>query len=212
MAEAHNIDRLLQILTRLDPHKDNLSENEELQTLYNITLSLRPKLVKLIGTYSHKKDGLVDLNEKFQEARSTYNTLMESSVAKYTNNSSYGQYPPQSMYNPGLDRRDSHSYGPSTSPRVGPGYQHDSSADSYRIPQQGTGGYNSHIPPADYGHAQYQNHPPPGNNQQSQTDGCYPPQRYNEYPTSPSGYIPPARHSESDPYNASATNYGGRGY
>lgn len=55
MAELQNIDRLLDMLSRIDPQKDSFSENEELQNLYNSTLSIRPKLVRLIEKYSLKK-------------------------------------------------------------------------------------------------------------------------------------------------------------
>lgn len=55
MAEIQNVDRLLDMLGRIDPQRDAFSENEELQTLYNNTLSIRPKLVRLIEKYSVKK-------------------------------------------------------------------------------------------------------------------------------------------------------------
>lgn len=55
MAESENIDRLLDILSRVDPSKDSFSDNDELQKLYHSSLSIRPKLVKLIEKYSLKK-------------------------------------------------------------------------------------------------------------------------------------------------------------
>lgn len=55
MNEIQNVDKLLDILARIDPQRDSFSENEELQGLYNSTLSIRPKLVRLIEKYSMKK-------------------------------------------------------------------------------------------------------------------------------------------------------------
>ncbi|ORX81807.1 hypothetical protein K493DRAFT_411903 [Basidiobolus meristosporus CBS 931.73] len=194
MAEAHNVDRLLQVLGKIDPHRDHLTENEELQTLYNISLSLRPKLVKLIGSYGRKKDDLIGLNEKFHEARSTYNNLMESSVARYGNtrhqanpylpanlsrDSAYGQYPPQPMYNPSLSRSNSYSYG-STAAQTRPGsvYPPEGSMDPYRPHQQRSQSISSGGEA--YGQqaasAAYPPYSQPGNS-------YYPPQRYNEYPS-----------------------------
>ncbi|KAI8969740.1 hypothetical protein BDB01DRAFT_816199 [Pilobolus umbonatus] len=84
--ESQNIDRLLEILSSNDGRlKETFSENDELQTLYNRTLAIRPKLVKLIEKYSLKKDELVALNEKFMHARSIYDGMLSSSVAKYAN-------------------------------------------------------------------------------------------------------------------------------
>ncbi|KAI9477704.1 hypothetical protein BDB00DRAFT_859171 [Zychaea mexicana] len=109
MGELQNVDRLLDMLTRIDPQKDAFSENEELQNLYNNSLAIRPKLVRLIEKYSLKKDELIALNEKFLHARSMYDRMLGSSLAKYTSpgapsgheystpqqTQGYGVYPPQ---------------------------------------------------------------------------------------------------------------------
>lgn len=56
MNQTSNIDHLLELLTSNDPRiRDSFSDNEELQSLYNAALSIRPKLVKLIEKYSLKK-------------------------------------------------------------------------------------------------------------------------------------------------------------
>ena len=54
-AQAANVDRLLNMLRNLDPAKDNLADNEEIQELYRSCMSLRPKIVKLIDKYSQKR-------------------------------------------------------------------------------------------------------------------------------------------------------------
>ncbi|KAI9271161.1 hypothetical protein EDC94DRAFT_512501 [Helicostylum pulchrum] len=97
MNETQNIDRLLEMLSSTDPRaRDSFSDNEELQTLYNSTLSIRPKLVKLIEKYSLKKDELVALNEKFMQARTMYDGMLSNSIARYSSPSpvAYG-YPQQ---------------------------------------------------------------------------------------------------------------------
>lgn len=43
------------MLKGVDPLKDNLADNEEIQELYRSSMTLRPKIVKLIDRYSQKK-------------------------------------------------------------------------------------------------------------------------------------------------------------
>lgn len=54
-AQANEIDRLLQMMQTLDAKRDNLADNDELSELYQQTLSLRPKIVRLIEKYTQKK-------------------------------------------------------------------------------------------------------------------------------------------------------------
>jgi signal transducing adaptor molecule len=54
-SQSANVDRLLTMLRTLDPEKDNLADNEEIQELYRSCMSLRPKIVKLIDKYSQKR-------------------------------------------------------------------------------------------------------------------------------------------------------------
>ncbi|CAO3643772.1 unnamed protein product [Cunninghamella blakesleeana] len=84
LGEIRNVERLLDILSNTDPRKDAFSENEELQNLYNSSLAIRPKLVRLIEKYSLKKDELVALNEKFLQARVTYDRMLNESIARYS--------------------------------------------------------------------------------------------------------------------------------
>ncbi|KAI8987351.1 hypothetical protein BDF20DRAFT_814442, partial [Mycotypha africana] len=85
MSESKNIDRLLEMLSSSDPHmRSSLADNDELQSMYHNALAIRPKLIKLIEKYSLKKDELVALNEKFMQARTIYDGMLSSSVAKYS--------------------------------------------------------------------------------------------------------------------------------
>ena len=54
-SQAADIDRLLTMARTLDPAKDNLADNEEIQELYRSCMSIRPKIVKLIDKYSQKR-------------------------------------------------------------------------------------------------------------------------------------------------------------
>jgi signal transducing adaptor molecule len=54
-SQAANVERLLSMLRTLDPAKDNLADNEEIQELYRSCMTLRPKIVKLIDKYSQKR-------------------------------------------------------------------------------------------------------------------------------------------------------------
>ncbi|KAI8324338.1 hypothetical protein GQ54DRAFT_242270, partial [Martensiomyces pterosporus] len=77
--EAHNIEALLRMLGSIDPMKDNVSDNEDVQKLYSSTLSLRPKIIKLIEKYTKKKEELQQLNNQFSGAMRLYDDLMQHS-------------------------------------------------------------------------------------------------------------------------------------
>ncbi|EJD48216.1 hypothetical protein AURDEDRAFT_144151 [Auricularia subglabra TFB-10046 SS5] len=83
-AQAANIDKLLTMLRSFDPAKDNLADNEEIQELYRQSMSLRPKIVKLIDKYSQKRADLVFMNESFVKARGIFERMMEDSLARHT--------------------------------------------------------------------------------------------------------------------------------
>ena len=93
------------MLRTLDPAKDNLADNEEIQELYRSCMSLRPKIVKLIDKYSQKRGmlslwkfevlaeltilfpsvaDLVSMNESFVRARTIFDRMMEESLARHS--------------------------------------------------------------------------------------------------------------------------------
>lgn len=82
-SQAADIDRLLSKLRSLDPARDNLAEDEELQELYQKSLAMRPKIVKLIDRYSNKITELKALNDKFVHARGSFDEMMEQSLSRY---------------------------------------------------------------------------------------------------------------------------------
>ncbi|KAI0076568.1 hypothetical protein K474DRAFT_1662768 [Panus rudis PR-1116 ss-1] len=82
--QAANVDRLLTMLRQLDPAKDNLADNDEIQELYRSCMSLRPKIVKLIDKYTQKRADLVSMNESFIKARTIFDRMMEDSLARHT--------------------------------------------------------------------------------------------------------------------------------
>lgn len=53
-AEIKNVEKLLTLLSTSSSEL-NVRDNEEITTLYHQTLSIRPKLIELIGKYSQKK-------------------------------------------------------------------------------------------------------------------------------------------------------------
>ncbi|KAI9464810.1 hypothetical protein F5148DRAFT_1209321 [Russula earlei] len=83
-SQAANVDRLLTMLRALDPAKDNLADNEEIQELYRSCMTLRPKIVKLIDKYSQKRADLVSMNESFVRARTIFDRMMEESLARHS--------------------------------------------------------------------------------------------------------------------------------
>lgn len=62
-SQAANVDLLLTMLHALDPAKDNLFDNEEIQELYGSCMSHRMKIVKLIDKYDRKR-GMLSLCKK----------------------------------------------------------------------------------------------------------------------------------------------------
>jgi signal transducing adaptor molecule len=84
-AQANDIDRLLGRLRGMDPNRDNLADDEELQELYQSSLTMRPRIVKLIDRYNLKVNELRTMNDKFIHARATYDAMMEQSLARYSN-------------------------------------------------------------------------------------------------------------------------------
>ncbi|KAI4160010.1 MAG: hypothetical protein LQ342_006138 [Letrouitia transgressa] len=137
-AEIKNVEKLLTLLSTSSSEL-NVRDNEEITTLYHQTLSIRPKLIELIGKYSQKKDDFTQLNEKFIKARRDYEALLEASMSQAAQ-SQYGRqgqqpygypgggsFPPQGpppqqtsgqYYTPGP--QDSRTSQPQTLPQNGP--------------------------------------------------------------------------------------------
>ncbi|KAJ2229057.1 ESCRT-0 subunit protein hse1 [Coemansia sp. RSA 485] len=90
-SEAHNIEALLRMLGSVDPMKDNVSDNEEVQKLYSSTLALRPKIIKLIEKYNKKKEELVLLDSQFSKSMRLYDELMQRSVGQQAPAGGYQQ-------------------------------------------------------------------------------------------------------------------------
>ncbi|KAI0675956.1 hypothetical protein C8Q78DRAFT_964306 [Trametes maxima] len=123
-SQAANVDRLLTMLRNMDPARDNLADNEEIQELYRSCMSLRPKIVKLIDKYSQKRADLVSMNETFVKARTIFDRMMEDSLARHTGvydgRPSYVQTPSQ-PYIARPDSRARQEYLPPGGPQVAPG-------------------------------------------------------------------------------------------
>ncbi|KAJ3130333.1 ESCRT-0 subunit protein hse1 [Nowakowskiella sp. JEL0407] len=84
--EEKKVSDFIMLLATVNPQKDNLSENEKIQELYHDMIMLRPKLLKLIEGYRDKQDELVQLNERFTKAATSYHRMSEASVAQYMSN------------------------------------------------------------------------------------------------------------------------------
>ena len=76
---ASDIDKLLRLLQSVDNNQNNnsVADDEEIQELYDKTLRLRPKIIKLIDKYSKKKDELILINDRFNKARDLFAGMME---------------------------------------------------------------------------------------------------------------------------------------
>ncbi|KAH9839976.1 uncharacterized protein C8Q71DRAFT_703083 [Rhodofomes roseus] len=140
-AQAANVDRLLTLLRGMDPAKDNLADNEEIQELYRNCMTLRPRIVKLIDKYSQKRADLVSMNETFVKARTIFDRMMEESLAR--NTAMYDPRPPyaqpQSSYIARPDSRGRQEYGMPPGPQPY-GYSpagYDQGYSAYPPPQPG---------------------------------------------------------------------------
>jgi signal transducing adaptor molecule len=61
-AESRNVEKLLALLST-SAESGDVRDNEEITTLYHSTLSIRPKLIELIGKYSQKKGSSLTIAE-----------------------------------------------------------------------------------------------------------------------------------------------------
>ncbi|KAJ3309478.1 ESCRT-0 subunit protein hse1, partial [Blyttiomyces sp. JEL0837] len=98
LSDEQKVDEFVGLLARMDPARENFSENERVQELYNAILLLRPKVVKDIEQRKARYDELAILNERFTAACGTYHKLMEASLA--AQRSAYQQPPPGAYYGP----------------------------------------------------------------------------------------------------------------
>lgn len=180
-AQIRNVEKLLALLSTSSQNgTSDVRDNEEITELYHSTLSIRPKLIELIGKYSQKKgnsfpsihytlqtnyslDDFTQLNEKFIKARRDYESLLEASMSQ-PQQPAYGARP----------------YGAYNAPPPGPyaGYPPNSPA-----PQQEPGRFNPAGGPL-------ASHPPSQYPPQSQTPSQYPPQSQTPAQYPPTGSNP----------------------
>lgn len=197
-AQAANIDKLLSMLRTFDPAKDNLADNEEIQVrfpdsvcfqlltfvqeLYRTSMSLRPKIVKLIDKYSQKRGAqsllhargavfddrttadLVFMNESFVKARGIFDRMMEDSLARHT-----GLYAGRPTPGPQRQGPAPYAWNPALYDQAGyPGVPYNAGTPGAGVPYAaGTPGYGPQ--PAPY-----------GPQQPSQEGAAYPPQPYGD--------------------------------
>ncbi|KAI9015158.1 hypothetical protein BC832DRAFT_192537 [Gaertneriomyces semiglobifer] len=80
LAKGFKVDEFKRTLASVDPRRDNLSENDALQTGYSELLALRPKVVKLVESYRAKQEELHQVSARFTRACSTYHRLMDGAL------------------------------------------------------------------------------------------------------------------------------------
>ncbi|KAH7093874.1 SH3 domain-containing protein [Auriculariales sp. MPI-PUGE-AT-0066] len=81
-AQAADIELLHSMLLSFDPVRYNLTSDGPIAELYKSSVTLRPKIINLIDTYSQKRADLVALNESFVKARGLYERITEDSIAR----------------------------------------------------------------------------------------------------------------------------------
>lgn len=105
-AQAANIDKLLNRLKNFDITKDNLADDEDIQELYRSSLSVRPKVIRLIEKYNQKKVELAMMNDNFVNAKELFDRMMEESLAKHNPNAyDFRRHPSGRPGPPGVDYR-----------------------------------------------------------------------------------------------------------
>ncbi|KAJ3195955.1 ESCRT-0 subunit protein hse1 [Irineochytrium annulatum] len=115
VSDGTKVDEFMQLLSRIDPRRDNLSENDRVQVtmllcnqvltkeqeLYHAILLMRPKLIKDVETKYATQEELRILNERFANACTTYHKLMDASLTAQRNAYQHQQYaPPPQSYAP----------------------------------------------------------------------------------------------------------------
>ncbi|KAI6790071.1 Class E vacuolar protein-sorting machinery protein [Hortaea werneckii] len=147
--EIKNVEKLLALLSVRDgagSGRRGEREEEEIGDLYQRTLSIRPKLIELIGRYSQKKDDFTQLNEKFIKARRDYEALLESSMS-HPYQQQQQQFPirtPQAshpMYPPPQQQRQPYGAPPPA------GYPPQAAQSHPHLPQQDPQRFYSPAPP-----------------------------------------------------------------
>ncbi|KAJ3065608.1 ESCRT-0 subunit protein hse1 [Podochytrium sp. JEL0797] len=101
LPDDQKVDRFMGLLANANP-RESLSENAQVQELYHAILMLRPKLLGELEVSRVKQDELVAINERFTAACSTYQKLMDASLAaQRTAYQQHPQYAPQGYGNYG---------------------------------------------------------------------------------------------------------------
>ncbi|KAK4704747.1 hypothetical protein P7C70_g1463, partial [Phenoliferia sp. Uapishka_3] len=118
-AQSASIDNLLKMMRSINPASEDLAQNEELlvrfrstpqtlelsltqifwisQELYQQSMALRPRVVKLLDKYNKKQLELRAIHDKFDHAKSTYEKILAESQTRYHQEPTY----PQSQQRPG---------------------------------------------------------------------------------------------------------------
>ncbi|KAJ3246271.1 hypothetical protein HDU78_007541 [Chytriomyces hyalinus] len=122
--DVQKVERFVGLLANLRPG-ESLSENARVQELYHAILVMRPKLLADLESARSKQDELVQLNDRFTNACSTYHKLMDASLA--AQRAAYQQQPQYSQQYGGYPQQ-----APAAGYAVGP--------QSYPQPPQQYGG------------------------------------------------------------------------
>ncbi|KAJ3216368.1 ESCRT-0 subunit protein hse1 [Clydaea vesicula] len=77
--KASKVDHFLTLLNSVDPSR-SISENNELQDVYQDVLSLRPNVIKLLEKFKFEKENLNAANERFLRSIQTYHKLMDAGI------------------------------------------------------------------------------------------------------------------------------------
>ncbi|KAF2719182.1 hypothetical protein K431DRAFT_340156 [Polychaeton citri CBS 116435] len=182
--EIRSVEKLLALLSvREGGSRRGEREEEEISELYQRTLSIRPKLIELIGKYSQKKDDFTQLNEKFIKARRDYEALLDSSMSQpqYSQQFPIRQQPPgnrQSYAPPHLQQGPYGQQPPQGYPPQGP-----PPSAAYPPQQPYAAQSHQHLPPHTQDPSQRYFSPvpseaPPQQPQQQQQQQQQPPQTY----------------------------------
>ena len=99
-----SVNRLLELLLAVNPQKDNIAKNEEIQDLFQQCNEMRPKVLELVVKFEKKKgicsslvsmgfyhylflnfskitEEFLQLNELFIKAKASYERLLAASIA-----------------------------------------------------------------------------------------------------------------------------------
>lgn len=141
LRDSKKVEELVHLFSSMDPQRDNITENERVQTLYHDAIVMRPRLINALESSRKDQDELMQLSDRFANACSVYHKLMEASMAQY-------RLGPSNRPGPGYGSQEAQPY-------VGPPNHHHQTMSQPPAPSESQRSYDYAPSGQYYGQAPY---------------------------------------------------------